>query len=579
MSLDNTREWFRYHQLFADFLREELKRRYPDVVTHLHRRAARWYLAHDLPEQASAHAVGGDDVEFVIQIGKNYVSARILRGEFRLLERWVDSLPKRWCADYTLLGLARAATLVFAGEFEACAHLLDALEQRLTPAESEDSRWQLGWVTSVRCSIACIQNDVTQAEIYAAQALRDLPEEDLAIRADTYQALGDVYRGHGRWEDAKACYLKVLDLVHDPVFRIRSAHVFGALADLDLRQGRLRDAAAQWKKALAATQDRENWGSLPLPLISWVYIRMGEILYEWNMLEEASDHLSQGLERAELSGDAQTMLASHLIAGRLKLTAGDLTATGERLERARPLIEHAPLQDWLGRFERLQLEWWLAQGRVRLAIEWANGMFEGGEHAGRPASEETRLTIARALIANGDEPSLERTLTRLKSLLQAAQIEGRRGVQIEALALQALARWRRGDHADAMTALEHALRLAEPEGYVRLFADLGLPMARLLQEARSLAVMPEYVAQLLTAFEGNRLLSAQATTSLPEPLSQREREVLKLIAAGLTNREIAKVLVVSPETVKKHTGAIYSKLGVSNRTEAANKARELGLLD
>ena len=497
VSLDDQREWFRYHRLFADVLREELKRRYPEVIASLHRRAARWYLAHDLPEQASRHAVEGDDVDLVIQIGKNYVSGRILRGELKLLERWVDSLPERWCSDYTLLGLARAATLIFAGAFDACARLLDQLEHRLAHGESEDTRWQLAWVTAIRCSIACMHNDVAQAEIYADLALRDLPEEDLSIRADTYQVLGDTYRGNGRWAEAKACYLKVLDLVHEPAFRIRSAHVFGALADLDLRQGHLRAAASHWRKALAVTQERETWGSLPLPLVGWIFIRMGEILYEWNNLEEASDHVDQGLERAELVDDAQTLLAGYLFAGRLQLTAGDHAAAGAYLERARPLVEQASYSDWIGRFERLQLEYWLAQGKLRAAVEWANGMLAGDAHEGRAASEEAQLAIARALIAKGDTPSLERTLALLRPLLQAAEAEGRAGVQIEALALRALAHWRRGEHAGAMTSLEQALRMAEPEGYVRLIADFGLPMARLLQEARSRAVAPEYVRTLL----------------------------------------------------------------------------------
>jgi LuxR family maltose regulon positive regulatory protein len=146
------------------------------------------------------------------------------------------------------------------------------------------------------------------------------------------------------------------------------------------------------------------------------------------------------------------------------------------------------------------------------------------------------------------------------------------GVTIEALALQALAYWKRGTQADAMTGLERALRLAEPEGYVRLFADL--PIARLLQEARSRTVMPEYVATLLAAFGADPTEAA-----LPEPLTQREREILELVAAGLTNPEIAEKLVISPETVKKHTGTIYGKLGVSNRTEAAARARALDLLN
>jgi LuxR family maltose regulon positive regulatory protein len=164
----------------------------------------------------------------------------------------------------------------------------------------------------------------------------------------------------------------------------------------------------------------------------------------------------------------------------------------------------------------------------------------------------------------------------LERLLQAAEAEGRTGVMIEALALQALVHRKRGSQADAMTSLERALRLAEPEGYVRLFVDLGLPLARLLQDARSRMVMPEYVAKLLAAFGSE--LPLPTDMALPEPLTAREQEILELVAAGLTNQEIAEKLVISPETVKKHTGTIYGKLGVSNRTGAAARARELDLL-
>ena len=152
------------------------------------------------------------------------------------------------------------------------------------------------------------------------------------------------------------------------------------------------------------------------------------------------------------------------------------------------------------------------------------------------------------------------------------------GVQIEALALRALALSGRGDQAGAMISLEHALRLAEPEGYMRRFVDLGLPMARLLQEARTRHVLPDYVDKLLAAYSMVATVPATIAT-LPEQLSQREHDVLRLIAAGLTNREIGDALFISAETVKKHTGSIYGKLAVGNRTEAAARARVLHLLD
>lgn len=577
--LDDSREWFRYHRLFADFLREELNRHQPDEVVQLHRRAARWYLAHDLPEQAFRHAVDGANVELVIQIAELYFASKLFSGEVKVVERWLASLPEAWYASHPLLGLAQVTFLVITGAFDAGIRCLDRVEQRLAGAENEDTQRQLAKVAALRCAIACFQNDLTRAEKYADQALRDLPEEELSYRADTYHALGETYGRHGRWGEARACYLKVLDFSPDPAAQVRLAHVFGALADLELRQGRLQAAAGYWKKALASIQERANWGRLPLPVIGWVYIRMGEILYEWNELEQASGHFSQGIERAELGGDVQAMIAGYLLAGRLKLTTGDIAAADACLERARPLVEKAPFPDWTDRFARLQLELWLVQDRLRAAVDWADEMERGNALEERLQSEVVHLAIARVLIVKRDAPSLERALALLQRLLPMAEAEGRAGVAIEALALQALAQWRRGEQASALTSLERPLRLAEPEGYVRLFADLGQPMVRLLQEARSRNVMPDYIEKLLTACGVDHSSTTSAAEVLLEPLTFREQEVLGLIAAGLTNREIARALVISPETVKKHTGSIYAKLGVRSRTEAAARARELDLLD
>ena len=576
--LDDSREWFRYHRLFADFLYEELKHHHPDEVTESHRRAARWYLENKLPEQAFQHAVDGDDVELVLRIFERYVQAKLMGGEFRVLKRWLDSLPEAWHSDYPMIGFVRTGLLLFTGQLEACVRSVEEVEQRLMSGERDDTRPQLARVSAVRCSIACFQNDLARAETFADQAFQDLPNEDHFFRAIIYGSLGDTYRRNGRWEEAQECYLRLLDVIHGPAFRLQSVHVFGALADLDLRQGHLRNAAGYWKEALAAIRERENWGRLPLPLIGWVYIRMGELLYEWNELAKAWDHLSRGLERAELGGDVRAMIAGYLMAGRLKLTEGDTQAAAEYLERARPHVESAQFSHWISRFERFQLELWLAQDRLRAAINWADAMLRDDALEGRPESEVAQLAIARVLIVKGDGPSVAGALVLLERLLQTAEEQGRMGVTVEVLALKALAQWRRGERPEAMTALERALRLAEPEDYVRRFADLGLPMARLLQEARSREVMPDYVEKLLAAYNAGSVLPGPTEQTLPEPLTHREQEVLELMAAGLTNREIAEELVISPGTVKKHAGNVYGKLGVHSRTGAAARARELDLL-
>jgi LuxR family transcriptional regulator, maltose regulon positive regulatory protein len=575
--LDDNREWFRYHPLFASFLRHELNRRRPEASARLHRWAARWHLKCDLPEPAFQHAMKGQDADLVNQIFERYLHTKLFGGEIAVVQRWIDALPEEWLATYRGLGLAQASLLLFRGALDLVERRLKEIEEMVSPDQEADASRQLARVTAMRCFIACFQNELSQAERYAAQALRDLPPADLIYRAGIFGALGDTYRANGHWRKAQESYSKLLDFSHLPAFRVQFVHGYGALADLELRQGHLRNAAGYWRKALAAVQDTDNWGRLPLPLTGWVYIRLGELLYERSELAEAWEHLSQGLERVELGGDVQALIAGYLIAARLQVAIGDLAAATGYLEKAGPLVEEAPFAQWRSRFERCQLELWLAQDKLRTAVNWADAMLQEDALVERPESEVAQLAIARVLILKGDRPSFKQAGSLLERLLQTAQEAGRLGVQIEALALQAVGHERQGERPQALMALEQGLRLAEPEGYVRLFADLGLPLARLLQTAQARAVLPDYVARLLAAFSHD--LPSPALETLPEPLTAREQEVLKLLATGLTNRQIATQLVISPETVKKHAGNIYGKLGVSNRTEAVTTAREMGLLD
>jgi LuxR family maltose regulon positive regulatory protein len=298
------------------------------------------------------------------------------------------------------------------------------------------------------------------------------------------------------------------------------------------------------------------------------------LLYEWDQPVEAWEHVIRGLERAEVGGDVRSMIAGYLLAGRIRLTAGDTESAASYLELARPLMEEAPIPEWTSRFERLQLELWLAQDRLRAAVDWSDTMLSGDTLRERPEPEVAQLTAARALIVKGDSRSIEVALTLLEPLLRGAEAARRTGIRIEGLALQALASRQRGDRPGALLAIEEALRLAAPEGYVRLFADLGPSMTRLLQEARSRQIMPDEVATLLAACGAPDGIDP----TLPEPLTEREQEILTLIAAGLTNREIGDRLFIAAETVKKHSGNIYGKLGARGRTDAVARARTLSIL-
>jgi len=574
--LDEKREWFQYHPIFADFLHEQLIERFPDQINDLHQRAAQWHLVHDDPEAAFRQALNGHDLEIVAEIFERYFIPKMLGGEIRLVRSWLDSLPESWRTSDPTIVFARASLALITGQFDDCIYNLKEVERLAISYDKEVDRYQAK-VAAMRCNIACFQNDLERAESFAEVALQTLPEDELNLRAGVYGALGDTYRRNGHWEEAKESYQKLLDFSDTEAFRVEAVHLYGALADLELRQGHLQKAAKYWQKALAAIRKRENWGQYPLPLIGWVYIRLAELYYEWDERSKAQDHLSQGLERAELGGDVQAILAGYLIAARLKLSEGDTENATAYLERTRPHVPSAQFPHWSGYFERLQLDLWLVRNKLDVAASWAGSKLEDPSLESQTGNRATQLAVIRALVNQRDQESLERALTLLEELLSLAEEEGRMGVQIESLALQAILYWKRGEEARAMMSLEHALRLARPEGYIHLFTDLGLPMGRLLQEAHARKVMLAYVDALLAVY-GDVSSSVTVQSNLVEPLTSREEDILNWLSAGLTNQEIADELIISAETVKKHTSHIYQKLGVHNRTEAAAKARELNLL-
>ncbi len=289
LPLDDRREWFRYQRPFAAFLREELRRRDPDTVAPLHARAARWYLAQGLPDPALQHAVAAHQPDIAERVLDDYATVKLQTGELRDVARWLNALPPAWHTAYPSVGLTRAGLFVFTGDMASCLQCIEAVEQRLSTRPGDQARADWGKLNAVRCAIACIHDDLDQAEAYADRALHDLPEEDPPYRHLVHGALGDSYRRRGRWADARRAYLAVLALPEGPGYQWHAVHVRGALADLALHQGRLREAAGHWRQALATIEEPATWGRLPLPLIGWVYIRLGEILYEWNDPAEAAD--------------------------------------------------------------------------------------------------------------------------------------------------------------------------------------------------------------------------------------------------------------------------------------------------
>jgi LuxR family maltose regulon positive regulatory protein len=363
---------------------------------------------------------------------------------------------------------------------------------------------------------------------------------------------------------------------------------FTTMARLQITQGRLRQAAKTFEEAVRAVPGQEDLRTMVgSPAY---YFGLADILREWNEMSMAERLLEQGMELVNggFTVDAEVVTLGYITQARLQIARGAHSQALIALDTFTHLANAHSFAPYLlarGMAVRAQVE--LVQGDLRAATRWAeqSGISTGDENLDYPREQEY-LTLARVDIVRGrDDPAgpfLQDALHLLDRLLRDAEAKARMGSALEILILRALALGAQGKRDDALSTLHDALKGAEPEGYIRLLVDEGAPMQVLLRQAQARGMLPDYVATLLSAFDEQHVSGAapgwQSQQELVEPLTEREREVLHLLGAGASNREIARRLVVSVNTVKRHVYNICSKLGVQSRTQAIARARSLHLL-
>jgi LuxR family maltose regulon positive regulatory protein len=351
------------------------------------------------------------------------------------------------------------------------------------------------------------------------------------------------------------------------------------LADIRRAQGRLHEAMRTFERAL---QLATGQGGPVLRGTADMHVGMSELHRERGDLDAATQHVLRSRALGEHTGLPQNPYRWRVAMARIREVQGDLGGALDLLDEAERLYT-GDFSPNVRPVAALKARVWVRQGRVGDALGWAR---ERGLSVTDDLSylrEFEHVTLARALLARfGSDPTdyaLPAAMALLQHLLTAAEAGDRMGSVVEILLLQALAYHLRDDVPAALVPLERALTLAEPEGYVRLFVDEGPPMAALLEAAAKRRIAPEYVRHLLTAFgkAGHGTPSTPANQGLVEPLSEREHDVLRLLASDLDGPDIARALTVSLSTVRTHTQNIYGKLAVNNRREAVRRAVELGL--
>ena len=589
--LDDERQWYRYHHLFADLLRTQLQNSIGDQgLARLHLRASAWYEQNGSILEAIHHASLATDFERIERlIEENYLEM-VNRGEMSYVRFWMGKLSKELVYRRPWLCLYEALNRSWFGQLEEAILLLKEAEKHIRPETSgddsnPDTQAMLGYHAYVQSRTTAMQGDVRQAIELGHRALEYTPVENLGLRIEMGITLGFEYFLYGDFENANKILYKTIRL-SNPVRAINTpVAAYCILARFHVHQGLLHEAYDLYQKAAQLTHDAKGQY---LGATGLVEVGIADVLCEWNDLEAALVRVKQGIDLLPLWGKADDLCLAYTTLARIHLAQGNRAEAAGAIEKAVKLIQtRGVFLEARNAVETTQVRLWLAQDDRQAASRWAVSLDEKEIDSNDPyqfEDEIIQITRARLFLAQ-DQP--EDAFSLLSTLEETARSCRRMGRLIEILALKALATQGMGDTEQAQIALTESLALAEPSGYMRVFLDAGSPLQLLLAQwlAHDAAgPLRDYAAHLLSQFEteAHEVTAAQKkgppTGGLIEPLSQRELEVLHLIATGYTNKEIAQELVVAPGTVKAHTSSIYRKLDVTNRTEAAARARQLGIL-
>lgn len=578
--LDDERCWYRYHHLFADFLRARLDRQCPERARELHCRASRWYEENGPVADAIWYALAAPDHDLAARLIESATEEAIGRGEFPTVLRWLDRLPRDAKRRFPRLFITHAVVLTVTGRTDDVEPLLREAEGAEVP--QGDRRLLLGYAAAVRSWRALLRGDAPAAASLARSALIHLRGDVGAERNLAAICLGDALRAVGDLAAAGEAFTEAIEVGR------AIGHVYGTLtgmagcARVQAERGHLREADDAFRRTLRVVREQ---GADLLPAAGLVHIGMGTILYERDDLDAAERELKRGIALAERTCEVGNLVSGYITLSRVQRARGDeagalatADAAGRVARDAGADCQIAIAGAWMARLH-------LVRGDLARAASIDRWRAEAADGAAVAARSVDRLTSARLLCAQGRNDEALRLLAEAR---EAAEATGRMGELIETLALEAIALRGEDKATLAAEALARALALAESEGYVRTFVDEGPAMAALLSEmldARQRReasvthpVHPHYARKILSTMERGRSNVASTAVTLPEPLSEREKDVLHLIAVGMTNRQIAAELFVGEGTVKTHAINIYRKLDAHSRTHALAKARSLQLI-
>jgi LuxR family maltose regulon positive regulatory protein len=582
--LDASDTWFRYHHLFAEVLYALLERDHPGEIDALHQKAAAWFEREGYPDEAVDHALCSGDIDLARELVLKHWIPFLHRGEIATVLRWLDALPDELQADDPSIPLARCWALFLSGQIPAIAPYLEradkAYKRLLKKGTLMDVSQNLiaSQLLMIRSVLARSQGEHAMSVTHAEEATRLVPAEMLEGIGTTWNILASARAGAGDFAGAIAAYERGIERAHEEGnLVVVYGGIFGQAMYLII-QGQLNQAEGLCHQAI----DRAvSEGHGDFPAMGWLQIAMARINLERYRLDEAEAYLNSGLRVARPGGFSEAERTGRYLRAHLAAERGDLDAAADIFQDTARLVNamHDPYQT--GELNREWAKLYLKAGNLDAAREKLDILEEMSEATRHAHLLLGRMWMFPCLLCA--EERFEEALTALDESIRRARSMNGNGELIRLLALQALALDALGDGMPARSALHEALALGVPGGYIWRWLDAGPGLEPLLRDLRGDGDTPkEYYSYLDALLEAYRTAFGEPARpqlgELLDPLTPREMEIMRLICQGYSNPQIASELVVTINTVKKHTSNIYGKLGVRSRTQAIARAYDLGLV-
>lgn len=599
--IDGEPDSYRYHRLFAQVLRDRMEQTDHAEVNELHRRASQWFEMNGSPQEAVEHLIRSREIEKAVVLAEKHAETILAAGKLDALLRWRGIFPEEMISSRPSLALAFGWALLLTGQFESVEKYLE-IGHRFAPPRPDTG------LSDISGHVAAMENMLAGFRSGERRAGELKDDEESAKRKEdrppqrgippVTPPMGVFTTSAHSLEKPQGSEIDVA--IAPPQTRFSLHEALPRVAKLQFKMGKLRTATATYNEALDLLDEHPHQDEEHLLTAARCHAGLAEIDYERNAIDSAMHHLSEALRLGRESGDCALLRDIYLLLSQVHQTRGDLDGAADAIDEAEQILRKGGMQEEM--LESLvphRVRIWLALGQVQNAIQWAQKELQNVPDRSSDWYEQRQLALARILISRY---RADDALEILTPLLQMAEARQWGDTIIRTLLLQGMALDQQGEAEQAVPVITRALRMAAPEMYLRTFVDEGGPMVRLLKRLRDMqdeepgikveAAPGEYLESLLTMLgvtqevvyetaKNSNGISTHPTIpaeDLPTPISDREIEVLKLIADGKSNASIADSLYISLSTVKTHINNLYSKLGVESRTQALARAREFNLI-